>query len=149
MKPRILVAYDFSPASARALAWAADLQRTAGGLPVHAVHVVNPVPAVSAPEMMVPALTETDVSEIARALERAVQEIDAAVTSAVILAAAPGAAIVDAAKRLEADLIVMGTHGRGGFSRLVLGSVAEYVVRHAACPVVTVRSAPAEAARAA
>lgn len=37
------------------------------------------------------------------------------------------------------DLVVMGTHGRGGLTRLILGSVADYVVRHARCPVVTVR----------
>ena len=38
------------------------------------------------------------------------------------------------------DLIVMGTHGRGGVKRMILGSVADYAVRNARCPVVTVRS---------
>jgi nucleotide-binding universal stress UspA family protein len=46
--------------------------------------------------------------------------------------------IVDAAARLTADLIVIGTHGRGGFQRLFLGSVAERVLASAACPVMTV-----------
>ena len=47
--------------------------------------------------------------------------------------------VLSAADAHNAELIVMGTHGRGGVKRLVLGSVADYVVRHASCPVVTVR----------
>jgi nucleotide-binding universal stress UspA family protein len=52
---------------------------------------------------------------------------------------ATAAAIVDYAKTLNADLIVMGTHGRGPVSHLFIGSVAERVVRTAPCPVLTVR----------
>jgi hypothetical protein len=48
-------------------------------------------------------------------------------------------AIVNQAKEAEIDLIVMGTHGRGGFGHLLMGSVAEKVVRSAPCPVLTVR----------
>lgn len=47
--------------------------------------------------------------------------------------------IVRAAKAKRADLVVMGTHGRGGFARLLLGSVAERVIATARCPVLTVR----------
>lgn len=50
----------------------------------------------------------------------------------------PAARIVDCAAKLPADLIVLGTHGRGGFERLLLGSVTEKVVRTAPCPVITV-----------
>jgi nucleotide-binding universal stress UspA family protein len=50
--------------------------------------------------------------------------------------------ILAAAAACRADLIVMGTHGRTGLSRLLLGSVAEVVLRSANCPVVTVRSVP-------
>lgn len=53
--------------------------------------------------------------------------------------------IVRLAGDAKVDLIVMGTHGRGGFGRLLMGSVAEAVMRKAACPVVTVKApAPAE-----
>jgi nucleotide-binding universal stress UspA family protein len=56
--------------------------------------------------------------------------------------------IVEAALRNAADIIVMATHGRTGFSHLMMGSVAERVVRTSACPVLTVRvSKPAEARR--
>lgn len=50
-----------------------------------------------------------------------------------------GMAIVDAAAAERADVVVMATHGRGGLGRAVLGSVADYVVRHAKCPVLLVR----------
>lgn len=50
-----------------------------------------------------------------------------------------GAEIVQAAVDSQADLIVMETHGRSGLSRVLLGSVAEYVLRHAPCPVLTIK----------
>jgi nucleotide-binding universal stress UspA family protein len=50
----------------------------------------------------------------------------------------PAACILDRARETPADLIIMGTHGQGGFERLMLGSVAEKVLRKAACPVMTV-----------
>jgi nucleotide-binding universal stress UspA family protein len=52
--------------------------------------------------------------------------------------------IVDVAKEEGADMIVIGTHGRTGLSRLVAGSVAEEVIRHANCPVVAVRQSSPE-----
>jgi nucleotide-binding universal stress UspA family protein len=52
----------------------------------------------------------------------------------------PAAAILRAARESHSDLIVMGTHGRTGLTRLVMGSVAEEVVRKAPCPVLTVRA---------
>jgi nucleotide-binding universal stress UspA family protein len=52
----------------------------------------------------------------------------------------PAEVIVQAAKENCSDLIVMGTHGRGGLRRLLMGSVAEEVLREASCPVLTVRS---------
>ena len=51
----------------------------------------------------------------------------------------PADAIVRVAQEIPADLIIMGTHGRTGLSHILLGSVAEKVVRHASCPVLTVR----------
>jgi nucleotide-binding universal stress UspA family protein len=51
----------------------------------------------------------------------------------------PAAKIVEFANREHVDMIVLGTHGRSGFGHLLMGSVAESVVRHAHCPVVTVR----------
>jgi nucleotide-binding universal stress UspA family protein len=53
----------------------------------------------------------------------------------------PADQILAAAREWEADVIVIGTHGRSGISRLVLGSTAESVVRHAPCPVLIIRPA--------
>ena len=54
-----------------------------------------------------------------------------------ILEGDPGRALCDLAESLPASVIVLGTRGRGGFRRAVLGSVSDHVVRHAPCPVVT------------
>ena len=56
----------------------------------------------------------------------------------------PHEAIVEAAREEGADLVVIGTHGRGGVDRLLLGSVADRVIRLASCPVLAVRQADAE-----
>lgn len=56
-----------------------------------------------------------------------------------VIAGSAGPAIVEATARLDADLVVMATHGRGGLGRAMLGSVADHVVRHAGCPVLLVR----------
>jgi nucleotide-binding universal stress UspA family protein len=59
----------------------------------------------------------------------------------------PATTILRAARENRCQLIVMGTHGRTGLSRLLMGSVAEEVVRKAPCPVLTLKAAPAEARR--
>jgi nucleotide-binding universal stress UspA family protein len=56
-----------------------------------------------------------------------------------VLSEPVGPAIVAVARDCQADLIVMATHGRTGVKRLLLGSVAEHVLRHASCPVLTVK----------
>jgi nucleotide-binding universal stress UspA family protein len=59
----------------------------------------------------------------------------------------PATEIVRLATEAKADLIVMGTHGRSGFGRLLMGSVAEQVMRKAPCPVVTMKASPADRAK--
>jgi nucleotide-binding universal stress UspA family protein len=146
MQPRILVAYDFSPAAHNALAWALDLQRTAAGPPAHVIHVVNPVPSVAVPEMTAfPAPSEAEIAALREQLDRDVRAQSAEATTEVIRAPWIASAILEAARRTNSNLIVMGTHGRKGLTRLMLGSAAEYVVRHAECPVVTLHSASAAA----
>jgi nucleotide-binding universal stress UspA family protein len=56
------------------------------------------------------------------------------------VAGQPAEQIVAAARELKADIVVIGSHGRSGLARALMGSVAEHVVRHAACPVLTVKT---------
>jgi nucleotide-binding universal stress UspA family protein len=62
------------------------------------------------------------------------------VSTALVAAASPPDAIIGYALRHRVDLVVMATHGRTGIPRLLMGSVAERVVRHASCPVLVARS---------
>jgi nucleotide-binding universal stress UspA family protein len=73
------------------------------------------------------------------ALGRAAERIEDVPTERVLANGAPSTEIVDHATEEGCDLIVMGTHGRGGIDRLLLGSVAERVVRTATVPVLTIR----------
>jgi nucleotide-binding universal stress UspA family protein len=63
-----------------------------------------------------------------------------------VLEGLPAAEILGLAQKVRSDLIVMGTHGRTGLGRLLMGSVAEQVVRHARCPVLTVKAPSRKAA---
>lgn len=91
-------------------------------------------------------LTEAEVTqqrELARnegesALERTVAALGANSATAQLLEGQPGPAICQLAAETGARAIVMGTRGRGGLRRALLGSVSDHVVRHAPCPVVTV-----------
>jgi nucleotide-binding universal stress UspA family protein len=143
----ILVPVDFSPGSQAALDLAAQVGRALAAK-VTIFHVYTPPNALSA---IVPGVAiEEDVRDETDALVRRLESIaadlrvggDLAVETAVI-AGPPKQTIVDHAHVGAFDLIVMGTHGRTGLSRLVLGSVAEHVLRHASCPVTTVRLAAA------
>jgi nucleotide-binding universal stress UspA family protein len=142
MKPKIVVPFDFSPAAAQALAWAADLRRTAGGPPLHLVHGINARPAGTLDvglDVLLPNADEIETLE--RSMVEEATHLDEKATAVVrIGASSVGDLILDAAAAAGADLIVMGSHGRTGVKRLVLGSVAEHVLRHAPCPVVTVHA---------
>lgn len=144
MRPRVLVAFDFSASAERALAWAADLQRTTGAGPIQMVHAINARPLgtgdVSA-QALLPNEDERAGLE-RRMLEAAARYGSQASAKVMILASAVGDIVLDTARTGGAEIIVIGTGGRTGLKRLLMGSVAEYVVRHAECPVVTVRAAP-------
>ena len=142
MKPAILVPFDFSVAAKRALAWAADLQRTTGGPPIRVVHAINTRPAGTGEamlEQLVP--SENEIRALEQELREEARRVEATVTPEVRLASSsPADILLDAARDAGADLVVMGSHGRTGVTRLLLGSVAEHVLRHAACPVVVLRA---------
>lgn len=142
MHQQILVAFDFRSASRRALAWAAELQRTLDGRPLQVVHVLNPLRAE--PDARGPAavLSREEIAAVERKLAVEVLSVSDTADTEVVVSGAPGAAILDAARRMHIDLIVTGTHSQGPLSRVFVGSCAEYVLRHARIPVVTIREPP-------
>jgi nucleotide-binding universal stress UspA family protein len=140
MKPKIVVPYDFSDMAEQALTWAADFQRTTNAPALHIVHAISsrPVGATDVPvERLLP--DEAEIAELERDMLDRARRAEASATAAVwIRASKVGDIILDAAASEKAELIVMGSHGRTGVKRLILGSVAEHVLRHARCPVVTI-----------
>lgn len=137
----ILVPTDFGETAEHALDYAVAL---AGKLDAH-VHVVH---AIGIPELGIPELGIAVASVLSGSLVRDGQAaLDEAVKrrggqasfGEVVLRTGDARDVVlQVAKEVHADLIVMGTHGRRGISRALVGSVAEAIVRAATCPVLTV-----------
>ena len=139
---KILVPVDFSEGSRLALRYAAPLAERLGA----AITLINvdPPPFLAGDLRDSPlVLPEDEVdAAIARKLsELAAQEIGAAFpVETVVRRGHAGAGIVEAAKALRSDLILMPTHAYTGFKHALYGSTAEHVMRHAACPVCTIRN---------
>ena len=150
---RILVPTDFSEASNEALAYAKALAERFDAS-VHLVHAFDDpfTTAAFAAEMYTPlpaTLREKLLGDIERRLAELMPPADRtrfAGTTTIVNGPAAHA-IVAYADKLGGDLIVMGTHGRGGMAHLLLGSVAERVVRTSGCPVITGRDTPPRAVR--
>jgi nucleotide-binding universal stress UspA family protein len=150
---RILVPTDFSPSSDAALGWAKRLAAKLRGS-VRMLHVIeNPAVAPSfGSELFVPEPPgmQTDRTRDARIqLSRRIladSRSRVAVTGDVIQGPV-GAMITAYAGDAGFDVIVMGTRGRGGLAHLLMGSIAESVIRTAHCPVLTVKSSDASQAR--
>jgi nucleotide-binding universal stress UspA family protein len=141
----VLVATDFSEPSTTALEYGRALARTFNAS-LHVVHVVDNaflqgMLADAAPANYADLLEELEAAG-RRQLDATIGEDDRRELGAktiLLTFTAPAHGIVTYAKKANVDLIVMGTHGRGGWSHLVMGGVAEKVVRTAPCPVLTVR----------
>ena len=135
----IIVPTDFSYASDAALGYARMLAARFGAS-LHLLHVVDEPGSWSEVYAAIPDIRDRLSADAGRRLEALAACIPPPlqVTSAVICGA-PVPTIVKVAESTGADLIVMGTHGRRGMGHLLLGSVAERVVRLAPCPVLTVR----------
>jgi nucleotide-binding universal stress UspA family protein len=141
MQPRILVPYDFSPASESALRWAVELQRSCGGGAIKLLHVLNTnLPVSIGGELPFPAPTRAEIQQCEEGLREVAGRLAPGAEIEVMLAVDIVPGVLHAAQEWSADLIAMGTHGRGGVKRLLLGSVADGVVRRASCAVLTVRS---------
>jgi nucleotide-binding universal stress UspA family protein len=141
---RILAPTDFSSASTRALRTAAGLARAEDGHLIVAYVLPSVIPFVG--DGYVSPATYADLEAAARRAGR--RRLDAAVgrlakagvkARGLLLVGTAAEQIAGSARRYRADVIVMGTHGRSGLSRFLLGSVAQRVLTLAPCPVLTVR----------
>jgi universal stress protein A len=144
---RILVPVDFSKDSLNAVAYAAEFARPFGA-ELLLLYVVEPIYyATPTDPYAVNANVATLIEEQRRLGEQQLARIGADLKKkgqhfrALIKSGSPPQLITDTAKRQRANLIIMATHGRTGLAHMFMGSVAEKVVRTAACPVLTVRAA--------
>jgi nucleotide-binding universal stress UspA family protein len=136
---RILVAYDGSPASRRALDWAARLARENADSRVQVIGVAATLEATAPiPDAVDPASNvekrEQDLAEAASTLEAAGVRADTA-----LKVGNPAEEIIQAGDEGNFDVIVLGSTGAGRAIRWLLGSVSDRVVRHANRPVMVVR----------
>lgn len=146
MYRRILVPVDGSPAGEAGLREAVKLAAGRPRAAIRLVHVMEPLPALQGMEVIVTdalirsltGLGEKVLRNAKSFVERKGLRADTVFHRRAVQRAADG--IVHEAKKWKADVIVMGTHGRRGLSRAVLGSDAESVVQAASVPVVLVRA---------
>lgn len=147
---RVVLATDFSDGAGRALTVAIRFAKLLGAAvdlvhvyPMAAAGVLSPVPGV----VPLPPAPPDLLDEIERSLDAVATQVRAAGVDRLttILQGRAADEIVAYANRVAADLIVMGTHGRTGIRRVLLGSVAEQVLRQARCPLLVVP--PADDAR--
>ena len=130
---RILCPVDFSEASRNAVRYAHEFAKGMGSSLV-LLNVVEPRPmAVDMSLSYVP--LEEDLEEIIKAEREQGVEVEAEVEIGT-----PSEVIINKSRERDVSLIILGSHGKTGLSRLLMGSVAESVVRKAACPVLIVKA---------
>lgn len=139
---KILCPIEFDSNSRDALAHAAAMAIHSGAT-LHLLHVlqVNPLAAQGASEgFAAQQFYDSRIREARIRLEEYAESIPAVVKRELTVELGePGNTIITAQQRIGADLVVMATHGRRGLKHLVLGSVAERVVRESSAPVLTIR----------
>ncbi|HEU4927418.1 MAG TPA: universal stress protein [Vicinamibacterales bacterium] len=142
---KVLVATDFGPASEAALRYGRAFARGFGA-ELHVLHVVDNVFARAVAGYAYAAISPTIQQDIERAGRAQTEALlgeddrqDLHAVAATATSTSPADAIVEYARDRAVDLIIVGTHGRGPVAHLLLGNVAERVVRMAPCPVLTVR----------
>jgi nucleotide-binding universal stress UspA family protein len=145
---RILVPVDFSPHSDAAVAYGARLAARLNAT-IHLLHVVEDpfLTGAWSADLYIPdvgRMIESAVTSARQRLETIVPVAGAhgAPVTADVVVGAPSKAIPDYAETNGFDLILMGTHGRTGLTHALLGSVAERVLRHAPCAVLTLKGPP-------
>ena len=140
---RILVGTDFSSRAHLALRYGAEFAKVFQA-ELLLCHILEPIdllgtlPPVG--ESYIPAnLPQLQEQQAKSQCEKLLAEIQVPKSRMILVHGSPFAELIRAARTENADLLILGTHGRGAIAHLLLGSVAERVVRSAPCPVLTVR----------
>jgi nucleotide-binding universal stress UspA family protein len=141
---RIVVGTDFSEPSYPALQAAAAWARREGAT-IFLAHVIDPLPhvgpgldAVMGTDALREGMEEYSKQHLKELRESHFEGLS--VETHILYSPNAGMAMADFAERVDADLIVVGTHGRSGLQRIMLGSVAEKITRLAPCSVLVVRA---------
>lgn len=140
---KILLAIDNSKFS-EAAAQSVIAHHRLPGLEVRVLHVVEPPTLFTAPEVAAYVAPEESAEEAKALVAKAADALRSAGinVSTAVMQGDPKSKIIDDAKSWGADLIVLGSHGRKGLERFLLGSVSDAVLRHAHCSVEIVRLPP-------
>lgn len=133
---RIFVPYDFSEHAAQAVRYG-EVLADFYGADLVLVHVLQELMVPMEYEVEVP---DVDQAEVKARAESALEEVSDRDHRVLVTSGHPARRIVELAEDNEADLLVIATHGRTGVRRMLLGSVAEQVIRQAPCPVFTVKA---------
>jgi len=145
---KILVGIDESPFSEAALEYVKKM-KWPEGTEISLLSALQPlINSYAMVELPMPATIEDATREVQQARQEAVARLERGLRDrgfkceAHIISGDPRTELVEAAKHQRADLLVVGSHGRTGLTKLLLGSVASHVVTHAPCSVLVVKSAP-------
>lgn len=134
---KVLCPIDFEENSMAALESAAEIVRREGGT-LYVLHVIQRVVQPMGMPMETDIYQAQEEAARKRLNEIARERLEGVAHELMTCVGDPAPSILKKQRQLGVDLIVAGTHGRRGFSRLFLGSVAEQVIREASCPVLTV-----------
>lgn len=140
---RILCPVDFDDNSMQALDTAVDLARANNGT-VFVLHVVPTIVMPTGKPIYVDLYQGQQEAARTKLLEIAHERLAGLTYEILVQTDEPASGILKAEKKTGADMVVMATHGRRGFRRFFLGSVAELVLRESTCPVLTVRCTPTQ-----
>jgi nucleotide-binding universal stress UspA family protein len=137
-KNRVVVPIDFSDKSLTAIDTA--LQLVGDATDVTVIHVLQKVSTVEPGSIWSSVTDDARIQHASKALLERLEEYTPIAISVEVCVGDPGQEIVDFAEQEKADLIVLTSHGRTGIKRLLIGSVAERVIRLAHCPVLILRT---------
>ena len=141
-KKKVVVPVDFSGESQHSIAAALEMAADPSALVL--VHVLFPLDSVSPGVLLGDMTDEKRAEAVRKSFDKLLAQTNVTGISVEVLFGNPGLEVAEYAAKINADLIVIPSPGYHGVTRLVLGSVAERIIRHAECSVLVLRRSDAE-----